>query len=460
MEAYKNVFMTYLVKAFRRYNQDLLSVTIDGIGKFAIKDNNVADLLGQLKNEGFDIILIGENESLDSLKISVHSNKDKLDFVLHFGILSLIELSSRSDISIVEILIMKSIAQIICRLKILYKAIVLDLDDTLWKGILSEDGIEKIIENLRSQDGVSFVSFMRFVKILAEELGIFVAICSRNDPEMVSVALKRLDKDIFPLKNYIDCIIANYNDKSKNLNHIANYLSILPDAMIFVDDNKVIRDEVRKLMPKMFVPEWTTHVELTTELLVGCFFERKNISFDSQNRRKRFHRLKVEREKNAIPTLYVSVSEDTKHEKAYELYAKSNQFNFSQKNRNFDDTAKSICFELFRQNGENLGLCSALTYTLTERSFIILNWAISCRFFEIGVEEMVLLYIQKLAGLRCVKIDFNYQQNNRVKILLDRYHNLFVVLDKNVIEVHYTENVLNELAQNTNLKFQTIWKKE
>lgn len=45
-------------------------------------------------------------------------------------------------------------------------------------------------------------------------------------------------------------------------------------------------------------------------------------------------------------------------------------------------------------------------------------------------------------------------------MLLDRYHNLFVVLDKNVIEVHYTENVLNELAQNTNLKFQTIWKKE
>ena len=101
-----------------------------------------------------------------------------------------------------------------------------------------------------------------------------------------------------------------------------------------------------------------------------------------------------------------------------------------------------------------------MTYTLSERSFIILNWAISCRFFEIGVEEMVLLYIQKLAGLRCVKIDFNYQQNNRVKMLLDRYHNLFVVLDKNVIEVHYTENVLNELAQNTNLKFQTIWKKE
>lgn len=62
--------------------------------------------------------------------------------------------------------------------------------------------------------------------------------------------------------------------------------------------------------------------------------------------------------------------------------------------------------------------------------------------------------------MRCVKIDFNYQQNNRVKMLLDRYHNLFVVLDKNVIEVHYTENVLNELAQNTNLKFQTIWKKE
>ena len=67
---------------------------------------------------------------------------------------------------------MKIIAMFICRLKILYKAIVLDLDDTLWNGTLSEEGIDKIIANQKTITGAQYIRFANFVKVLVDSLGI------------------------------------------------------------------------------------------------------------------------------------------------------------------------------------------------------------------------------------------------------------------------------------------------
>ncbi|RYF88637.1 MAG: hypothetical protein EOO00_10910, partial [Chitinophagaceae bacterium] len=98
---------------------------------------------------------------------------------------TIVELSSKTDIPAVGIIIMKIVAQTISKLKILYKAIVLDLDDTLWKGTLSEFGIDKIREDMRSKKGAPFIEFMKFVKTLANELGVFITICSKNDSKIV-----------------------------------------------------------------------------------------------------------------------------------------------------------------------------------------------------------------------------------------------------------------------------------
>lgn len=65
----------------------------------------------------------------------------------------------------------------------MYKAIILDLDDTIWKGTLAEDGIDAIKQSLRSNDAIPFVGFMRFIQALAKEQGLYIAICSRNDIE-------------------------------------------------------------------------------------------------------------------------------------------------------------------------------------------------------------------------------------------------------------------------------------
>ena len=139
---------------------------------------------------------------------------------------AIVEISSKTDIPVVGIIVTKIVAQIISKTKIIYKAIVLDLDDTLWNGTLSEVGIDKIKENLQSEQGATFIAFMKFVKSLANELGIFITICSRNDSKMVESTIEELDDNIFPLKNQIDYIIANNNDKSENIRKIAPFCQI------------------------------------------------------------------------------------------------------------------------------------------------------------------------------------------------------------------------------------------
>ena len=453
LDAYINAF----ISVFRRYVDTPYEISITGLYRFATRyESEVSNLIERLRKESISIILIDGADSVSAFEVSCKNLLDSSLLTTTYqlqGLPAIIDESSKTGLPVVCLIIMKCIARVLCGFKILYKAIVLDLDDTLWDGTLSEIGIEQISKNLSSEGGAPFISFMHYVKILAEELGIFVAICSRNDTEQVTTAIEQLDESIFPLKHQIDCIVANDNDKSDNLNLIAKQLSILPDAIVFVDDNKLVRDEVRMRLPGIFVPEWNTHSELVSILLSSCCFERNELSIKSQQRRKQYSIILFEKRKSSRPILPILVVEDRGHKNATELYAKSNQFNFSQHNQGFPEDAKSIYFELLRDNGESLGVCSTLTYTLSDETCLILNWAMSCRFFEIGVEEYVLLYVRKLAGLRKTVIRFKDSGLNlKAMELLNRYVDQFVKTDQETeLEVAFTPEWEELLQEQTNL---------
>jgi FkbH-like protein len=367
---------------------------------------------------------------------------------------SIVELSSKTDIPIVGIIIMKIIAQIISKLKILYKAIVLDLDDTLWKGTLSEIGMNEIKESMFSYQGAPFIAFMNFIKTLANELGLFITVCSRNDSKIVQSTIAELDENIFPIKNHIDYIIANNNDKSENIRKIAEQLSILPKSIVFIDDNQIVRDEVKNKLPEVFVPEWTNHNELVTQLIVGCIFDRVELSLNSQNRRKQYKIIQTERTQNSLPTLNVKIIIDDKHTESIKLYSKSNQFKFSRNDDKFDCDAKSLYFEIYRENGENLGICSAITYTISYDTFLIHNWALSCRFFEIGLEEFILMYIQNIANANMIFINYQYSEyNQKVRELMAKYSDAFKKNDRNdIIEIFFTKEIEANINKNTKLR--------
>lgn len=453
---YIKSYVDNFIKVFRQYNTSKLKIAITGFTTIADRDIDEIKYIVNCLNENMIFIQLDANASaMEMLNIHCEDIEGEHTFATQFhvnNLPSLLDLSSRTNICLTGLIIMKAVAKIICIYKVFYKAIVLDLDETLWNGTLSEIGVEGIKQQLKSS-GKDFIAFMNYIRVLSENLGIFVAICSRNDLDIVTNAINDLDYEIFPIKDQIDCIIANNNDKSTNIELIANELSILPESMIFIDDNKIIREEVKSIYPGVFVPDWNNHHDLITELMATCCFERINISIKSQSRKKQFRIIKAEKIKNNLPLLKIRINEDNEHSNAIELYTKSNQFNFSQHNRDFVNTAESISLNIYSSDDEDLGICAALTYEATDISLNIINWAMSCRFFEIGLEEYLLLLIKNIAGERKITIHYNDSGlNQRTKELLLKYPTLFNAnKETGKLELGFTDEIEEQLQNNTNL---------
>lgn len=453
---YIDTYINNYVKPFRNFIPSKYIVNIGGLAGFiAVDDHDVPFLLNKLQAYGFDVTISKGQDTIDEIQVEYtieENGKNELFEYRIENLISTIYLSSKTGMSIVGILVMQIISLIICKSKTIYKAIIIDLDDTVWKGTLAEDGINTIKQNLRSNEALPFIAFMRFIQVMAKELGLYVAICSRNDSETVLSAIDKLNEKEFPLKGQIDCIVANYNDKSKNIKAIAKQLSILTNACIFVDDNQLVRDEVRQNLPEVFVPDWDNHEELVTLLVTCCVFDRFELSLKSRNRKRLYAILQQEREKNYLSQLFVKVRNDINNVEAFRLYAKSNQFKFTDK-KEFYNGCKSLIFEIYRDNGENLGICSAVTYMEDGKNVHVLNWSISCRYFEIGLEEYILLYIITLSEKRAITFTFNNTgYNGKTVSLIEKYKNNFIKnKDGNLIFLTNVQSI-SDIRLNTNLK--------
>lgn len=432
-------FVNGIIKSLRSYFDDAVNIRMSGTNKLFNTDSECLEFIDYMSSFGFYINIEGDNESVSEIDVTCVSACGNHRFVYKLdSVPYLLELSSKTGISLYTLITMKIVSLYISKTKTLFKALALDLDETLWNGILSEDGIQVIKDNLQSEAGKSYVDFMKFVCNLAKELGLFVAICSRNDISLVKECIDQLDENYFPIKNQVDCIVANNNDKSSNLIKIAEQLSILPESIIFIDDNSIVRDEVREKIPKMLVPEWTDHKDLILQIITGGYFDRPEVSLSAQNRKKEYKIINEEKQKASLPSLRIRVIDDKEHFQSRKLYAKSNQFKLSRISKfdDFeDDEIQSVFFELHRENGEALGICSAISFYASNNKCVILNWAISCRYFEIGLEEFVIIYMYENLGFQ--SIDFIFQandRNNKVADFIDDYYGTIVVDDCSSIE--------------------------
>lgn len=445
-------FFDEYVRKFRVFNHSSFRITIHGMLSCNDLDTSIIhSLCERFKDCGFEIVVNEARESMSFLDINCEDVSNNTSFSFLYQIQSiphLAELSSRCCIPIVGIILMRVIARVISHYKVIYKALVLDLDNTLWEGTLSEDGVSKIKNNMLSSKGTVYLSFMSYIRELSKELGLFVAICSKNNQDEVLRAIEDLGEDLFPIKNQIDCIVANYNSKSENVLLISQQLSILPDSMVFIDDNEIIRDEIRTHIPRVCVPEWTNHFDLVSLLIAGCLFERKEISAKAQERKRQYRLIQTERASNTFQTLPVRAFDDDNHCHAIDLYLKSNQFNFSQINGDFDQNTRSLYYNIYRRNGEDLGVCAAVSYVKTDECFIVLNWAISCRFFGFGLEEAIMLHLHSIAGQRRISVIHNDNGlNQRVSDLLSTYPQVFIKKDSSreldIVISQEIETVLN-----------------
>jgi len=132
------------------------------------------------------------------------------------------------------------------------KCLVLDLDNTLWGGVLGEDGIEGIKVD-GDYPGKAYHYWQEGIKEL-ERKGVILAICSKNNQADVEALFAAREMPL-ALKDFA-CTRINWNDKASNIRAIAADLNIGLDSFVFVDDNPTERELIRQQLPMVAVPEW------------------------------------------------------------------------------------------------------------------------------------------------------------------------------------------------------------
>jgi FkbH-like protein len=163
------------------------------------------------------------------------------------------------------------------------KCLVLDLDNTLWGGVIGDDGLEGIVLGEGSARGEAHLAFQRYVKQLAER-GVILAVCSKNELVVAESAFERHPEMVLR-RDDIAAFVATWDDKATNVAAIASQLNIGLDALVFVDDNPAERARVREALPAVAVPELPDDVAHYAQRLAEAgYFEA--VAFTPEDRRR------------------------------------------------------------------------------------------------------------------------------------------------------------------------------
>lgn len=161
------------------------------------------------------------------------------------------------------------------------KALVLDLDNTLWGGVVGDDGVNGIEIGQETSMGQLYSEFQTYIKE-HKDMGILLAVNSKNDEENARAGLSRPDTVLRPEDFLV--IKANWEDKDKNIVEIAQELNIGTDSLVFVDDNPVERDRVGQLAPEVKIPAMTDPAQYIRIIDRSGYFEATSLSAEDATR--------------------------------------------------------------------------------------------------------------------------------------------------------------------------------
>ena len=300
-----------------------------------------------------------------------------------------------------------------------YKCLVLDLDNTVWGGVIGDDGIEGIKLGQGSAVGESYVAFQRFVAKLASR-GIILAVCSKNTDSVARAAFENHPDMILRLKD-IACFMANWEDKATNLRRIAETLNIGLDSLVFVDDNPFERNLIRQELPMVAVPELPDDPALYAYAVSdGGYFEGLTLTGEDLERGKQYQ-ANAEREQlrggvtdmaSYLRGLDMELNwgsfDQIGLSRVVQLINKSNQYNLTSRRYTEEEVSEMMAdpdvltfqFRLVDRFGDN-GMISVVIGRVLDSSTLDLNtWLMSCRVLGRQVQEAALDVIVERAKAR------------------------------------------------------------
>ena len=302
------------------------------------------------------------------------------------------------------------------------RCLILDLDHTLWGGIIGDDGLEGILLGEGDSTGEAFTAVQRAALALRER-GVVLAVSSKND-EANARRPFREHPEMLLKEDHIAVFKANWQDKAGNIRAIAQELSLGLDSMVFLDDNPVERGLIRRELPEVMVPELPEDPALYARtLMAGGYFEAVAVS-DEDRKRADFYQTNAKRAAAQVDAtdlegylaslgmeMTVQPFNAVGRARIVQLINKSNQFNLT--TRRYDQAD----IEAFEQDPQALTLQIRLSDVYGDNGMIsvvicrprspdvweIDTWLMSCRVLGRGVERMVLNEVLHHARARGIK---------------------------------------------------------
>lgn len=282
------------------------------------------------------------------------------------------------------------------------KAFVLDLDNTLWGGVVGDDGADNLEIGQETSMGQAYSEFQSYLKE-HKEMGILLNVSSKNEEENAIAGLNHPDGVLKP-EDFIE-IKANWEPKSSNIAQIAKELNIMPDSLVFVDDNPAEREIVKQQLTGVAVPEMSTVEHYIQEIDRHGYFEVISLSKDDLERNQ-MYKENVQRSKmEASFTKYedylrslemhavIKPFEAVYMSRIAQLTNKSNQFNLTTKRFSqseieeaaADNSRVTLYGKLVDKFGDN-GVVSVVIGRLENQICHIELWLMSCRVLKRDME--------------------------------------------------------------------------
>ncbi|HOC55848.1 MAG TPA: HAD-IIIC family phosphatase [Verrucomicrobiota bacterium] len=337
-----------------------------------------------------------------------------------------------------------SVASIVAaQLGLAKKCLVLDLDNTLWGGVVGDDGLGGIRLGQTDPEGEAYRAFQHYAKSLRHR-GVLLAVCSKNNEETAREVFEKHSEMVLRLED-IACFKANWEDKATNLCRIAQELNIGTNSLVFVDDSPAERALVRKLLPEVAVPELPTDVaDYIQALDRHRYFQTLSVETEDL-RRTEYYRAEVSRRDAQTSASDIEgflaslnmvaqigpIMPDTLN-RSVQLIQRSNQFNLTTRRRTAaellafleDESWITRTVSLSDRFGDN-GIISVILARAREDALEIDTWVMSCRVLKRTVEQFVLNHLYGLArqrGLKRIRGEFIPTAKN--KLVRDHYANL------------------------------------
>lgn len=323
------------------------------------------------------------------------------------------------------------------------KCLILDLDNTLWGGVIGDDGIENIQLGHGLGIGKAFSEFQQWILKLKNR-GIIIAVCSKNNEATAKEPFEKHPEMVLHLED-IAVFMANWENKADNIRKIQSILNIGFDSMVFLDDNPFERNIVRQNIPSITVPELPEDPGEYLEYLYGLnLFETVSYSNADAERTKQYQ---IETQRAELQISFTNEADFLKSldmvsevrpfdnfniPRVAQLSQRSNQFNLRTiryteaeiESISHNNRFQNFTFTLSDKFGDNGLICVIILEKVENNTLFINTWFMSCRVLKRGMENFTLNTI------------VNYAKANGFKQIKGEY----IPTSKNImVEDHYTQ---------------------